>query len=281
MADVNKYTSKLYKMGEEVSRITSTLADAEIKQKITQKKIASITDSLQMVCEGSEKVARASKDIIFVKKNAENLLDQGRSLAGRLQLLEKKMLEKDLALIEDVEDVSKELSKLLLEKRYIPYETLAEKIYFYAGTLNVLSKENQFNTSVLGNSIHLAYEKLYELHFHYEYPIVEELEINPLQQTFASKCLKTKHGLEVLEQMKKLSSIAKELTYFDVKEAVLKYDKLSNETKIAIDQFLWQLGSSSFKDLREDIFKHNDIGSRKALTQAIMMHVSNMLKAQI
>jgi hypothetical protein len=277
MTNVSKNTAKLYQIGQEVSKITSALQEAESSQKITQKKIASITDSLFEVCKGSEKVAIASRDVVFLRQNAENLLDTGRSLAGRLQVLEGRMLEKDLDLLEGVENVSKELSKLLLEKRYLPYEVLAERISFYANELNVLSKENQFNHDVLDSSIHTAYEKLYDLHFRYEYPIVEELEVNPLQQTFASKSLKTKESLKLLQDMKELVSIAKEMTYFDVREAVSKYDNLSDKSKIAIDQILWQLGSFGYKDLREDIFVHRDVGSRQALTKAVMMYVSSSL----
>jgi hypothetical protein len=143
-----------------------------------------ITDTLKKLCAKSKKIFATIKNP-FQKSHAEEIFEKSLSTISTLETLEKTRIEEDLHLVEEIQNISKDLDKLELEFVLLEPEEIQEKISSLSKTLTQVTQKKSYNKNFLDRAIYQCFEKLDSIKFRLNYPIMEELSEYSYQQTFA------------------------------------------------------------------------------------------------
>ncbi len=255
----NKQTiSKINELSSNIKEISNHLFE---EKELNKSDILTITDILDEIEITSEKIQNKSKNI-FMKAGAQNISSDVKNLYGRIEEIENKRHLDDEEILSKLYEISYKEDYLDLNFFHLsPYD-----IELILSALNEEIKEilNQkpFNERVINPIIEKIKNKLVDLNFRYDFPIVEELDEN--KNSYAHRLIlmaneiKEKNPKKAqlltnkIDDLMDLVWISKMFIYGDSKRAQKLFDKLNSDLKEKIEKTIWRVKSETLNKINEE-----------------------------
>jgi len=270
----NKKTiSKISELTATIKEIKNNLND----NKICRKDVLMFSGILDEISNTSLKIQEKSKNI-FTKSSLMNISNTIENLYFQISEIEEKRHLDDDKILKDIHEIS--FKEDYLELNF--FELLPSDIEMILNSLddeikNVLAKI-PYNQRLMIPIIQGIQKKLIDLHFRFDFPIIEELDEN--KNSFAHRLIikaneikdknpkKSELLVKKIDELLDLVWIAKMFMYGDFTKAKSHFDKLDKKTKNRIEKLLWRMkGDISKKIQKIDV------------STALMMYVSEEINA--
>lgn len=148
---------------------------------LTLQDVQDLSEDLLTVVEKTRLVASRTK---WDQKSKEFFENESFDLVHDLEALETNMLEKDLALLEEIDQISREIHRLDLKFSFLPPNDICERLRNLSDRLEKIQKE-RFYSDFVQREIKHAKKRLNQVEFRYLFPLVEELNLFSYHKNFA------------------------------------------------------------------------------------------------
>lgn len=267
-----------------ISELTSTLKEVksllENEKDLCRKDVLMFSDILDELICTSFKINEKSKNI-FTKASIMNIETSIEDAFSKIAEIENTRHIDDDEILKDIHQIS--FTEDSLELNF--FELLPSDIEMILSSLDeeilkVLEK-TPYNQRLINPIIEKIQKKLINLHFRFDFPIVEELDEN--KNSYAHRLMIVANEMrnidpkkaEILvgkiDELLDLVWIAKMFMYGDFSKAKGYFEKLDNNTKSKVEKLLWRLKGESFKKITDE--------KKSEVSTALMSYVSEEINA--
>ena len=204
----------------------------------------------------------------FSKASLNDLNISIETLAKDIESLKVEKNEKDNELLEKIHVLAYQIDNLILNFFSIAASDIEEKIYQLDEMLDEIKSKKAFNSDFFTSQIENQEKKLKDVHFRYDFPIVEELDEK--QESYASRLIQMSKDEKSLKENKdkinfltNLANIAKMYLYFNEKKADKLFEKLDINTKEKISFYCFRHTGKTIDRLGSD---------KKEVIASLLMH---------
>jgi hypothetical protein len=264
------YLNKLNNLNFVLKDINNLL-DSKCLLNLSQ--IIHIQDELNQIELNSNqiKIKSKNKKNIVLKKN-NKILNQIINIYQKIEEIENIRIVDDEFLLKEMHKLLLSIDMLSIHFSKITYSEIEKCLDLLDQKYDDLLHIRAFNQNFIGNLFKLAKDKLDNLKFRFNFPIVEELNEN--KDSFAHRAIfnnkndnkKLNYIKNKLLLFKNLSEIAKEFLYKDDEKASLKFKNLCSHVKSKIKENVYEISFKKIKDL--------NMNKNEILANAIMKHIS-------
>ncbi len=271
----NKKT--ISKISELTSIINEIKFQLENEKALCKKDILMFTDILDEITTTSLKIHEKSKNI-FTKISIKNITTTIENMYSQIADIEEKRRLDDDEILKDIHEIS--FKEDYLELNF--FDLLPSDIEMILNALDeeikkVVSK-TPYNQRLINPIIERIQKKLADLHFRFDFPIIEELDEN--KNSFAYRLIsmaneikdvnpkKAQILIRKVDELLDLVWLAKMFMYGDFSKAKCHFDKLDKKTKNKVEKLLWRMKGSMFEKAK-----------RTDLSIALMNYVSEEINA--
>ncbi|MBN2479983.1 MAG: hypothetical protein JXA94_07125 [Parachlamydiales bacterium] len=261
--------SRISNYSAQLSQVREVLENGEISSLDTLQ----VTDAIDAVAEGSLRIQKEAANQ-FSRLGADRLMRTCEDLTQKIAKIEEKRQSDDEELLQKFHTVAYQIDMLAINFfKLTPYE-IENCLTGLDFSLDDIKKSHPYNVAIFHPQIIEAQNKLNDLHFRYDFPIVEEL--NPNQYSFAHRTLlevdrckdfvKAKELRQNLKDLNFLTKIARAYAYADQKKADLLFESLDLNTKNEIEHLVWQHSAKTIEALKND-------PDKKDILSAVLMNI--------
>ncbi|NGX49127.1 MAG: hypothetical protein K940chlam5_00723 [Candidatus Anoxychlamydiales bacterium] len=251
-----KSISKISELTSTIKEIKTSLKDKEI----CRKDVLMFSDILDEISLTSLKIQEKSKNI-FTKASVMNITNTIENVYSQIAEIEEKRHLDDDKILKDIHEIS--FKEDYLELNF--FDLLPSDIELILSSLDdeirgVLAK-TPYNQRLMSPIIQRIQKKLIDLHFRFDFPIIEELDEN--KNSFAHRLLMAANEIrdikpkkaEILvrkiDELLDLVWISKMFMYGDFTKAKYHFDKLDKKTKNRVEKLLWRMKGDISKKIKK------------------------------
>ena len=266
-----------------ISEITSTIKEIKTHlkdNKICRKDVLMFSDILDEISITSYKINEKSKNI-FTKASLMDLTNTIENVYSQIAEIEEKRHLDDDEILKDIHEIS--FKEDYLELNF--FDLLPSDIEMILSSLDVeirgILAKTPYNQRLMNPIIQRIKKKLIDLHFKFDFPIIEELDEN--KNSFAHRLIimaneikdknpkKSEILVKKVDELLDLVWIAKMFMYGGFSKAKYHFDKLDKKTKNRVEKLLWRM--------KGDISKKIDDEKKIDVSIALMRYVSEEINA--
>ena len=268
-----------------ISRISNLTANLnqiknylENEKNLSRKDILSFSDLLDEILQRSNKISEKSKNI-FTKDAAINISNSVKDYFSEIEQIENQRHLDDDDILKDIHQISFKEDYLALNF----FDLMPEDIEIILSSLDEelknVEKKKPYNASVINPIIEKVKRKLIDLHFRFDFPIIEELDEN--KNSYAHRLIlyatelkdinpkKAKVLIDKIDEMLDLVWIAKMFMYSDFEKAKNLYNNLDEKTKTRVEKLLWRAKGETFQKI--------DKNKKQIISKALMNFVAEKI----
>ncbi|NGX34061.1 MAG: hypothetical protein K1060chlam1_00408 [Candidatus Anoxychlamydiales bacterium] len=275
--DNKKNISKIYELTSTLKEVQSGLDNEE---NLCRKDILMFSDILDEITLTSFKINEKSKNI-FTKASYMNIKSNIENVYLKIADIEEKRHLDDDEILKDIHQIS--FQEDYLELNF--FDLLPSDIEMILNALdeeikNILAKK-PYNQRLMNPIIEKVQKKLIDLHFRFDFPIIEELDEN--KNSYAHRVIiaaneirdnhpkKAEILIRKIDALLDLAWIAKMFMYSDFSKAKSYFEKLDRKTKDRVEKLLWRM--------KGDISKKRNDEKKIDVSKALMRFVSEEINA--
>ena len=265
-----------------ISNLTANLK--QIKNYLTNEKhlnrkdLLSFSDLLDDILQSSNKISETSKNI-FTKAAAINISNSVKDYFSEIEQIETQRHLDDDDILKDIYQISFKEDYLALNFFDLMPEDIEMILFSLDEELKNVEKKKPYNASVINPIIEKVKRKLIDLHFRFDFPIVEELDEN--KNSYAHRLIlyatelkdinpkKAKVLIDKIDEMLDLVWIAKMFMYSDFEKAKNLYNNLDENTKNRVEKLLWRAKGESFQKINKN--------KKQIISKALMNFVAEKI----
>jgi hypothetical protein len=217
-----------------------------------------ILDEIQLT---NQKIQDKTKNI-FMKAGSQNISDDVKDLYGRMEEIENKRLLQDEEILTKLHEILFKEDYLELNFFHLNPEDIEMILTFLDDEINDILVKKPFNEQIINPIIDEIKRKLVNLHFRYDFPIIDELDeaknsyahriilmANEIKETNPKKAA---FLINKIDQLLDLVWLSKMFIYGDIKKAQSLFDKLDKDLKNKIEKFVWRAKGNTLKQINTD-----------------------------
>ncbi|NGX56297.1 MAG: hypothetical protein K1060chlam5_00535 [Candidatus Anoxychlamydiales bacterium] len=235
------------------------------KYLLNSHQIINIQDELNQIRFVSNKI---KKSVVNEKINKQIL-----QTYEKIEELENIRIIDDEILLEEIHKLLLAIDILTISFEHLSYENIEKCLDILDQKYDDLLHIRAFNQKYIDTMFLRAKNKLDDIHFRVEFPIVEELDEN--KDSFSHRAIletkKNKDKQKVikkkLEEFNKLIEIAKNFMYVSNSNIDFIFNNLNQNIQKKIEQNVFQIANKNIKNLKSN---KNEI-----ISKAIMMYIAN------
>lgn len=275
---INKKTiSKISGLTFTMKEINSQLQD---EKNLCKKDILMISDILDEIHQTLYKIQNKSKNI-FTKASFMNIADNIENIYSKIAQIEEKRHLDDDEILRDIHSISFTEDYLELNFLELLPSDIELILYSLDEDLQNVLKKKPYNRRLIEPIIEKVQKKLFDLHFRFDFPIVEELDEN--KDSFAHRLIMAANEIKEINPKKAdfltnrvdklldLVWIAKMFMYGDFLKAKSHFDKLDSKTKNSLEKLLWRIKGDTLKKINSD--------KKVEISKALMNLISQKINA--
>lgn len=272
-----KIISKISDVTATIKQVQSQLENDKI---LCRKDVLMLSDILDEISLTSLKIQEKSKNI-FTKASYMNINTTIENVYSKIAEIEEKRHLDDDGILKDIHQIS--FKEDYLELNF--FDLLPSDIELILSSLDeeikkVLEKV-PYNQRVISPILEKVQKKLFELHFRFDFPIIEELDEN--KSSFAHRLLMVANEIKnvnpkkagflenKIDELLDLVWIAKMFMYGDFSKAKSHFDKLDKKTKNKVEKLLWRM--------KGDTIEKINLEKKMDVSRALMDFVSQEINA--
>jgi len=273
-------TKTISKINELSSRIKEIKTHLGNDQDLNTSDVLTITDILDEVSDTTEKICTKTKNI-FSKAGAQNITSSVQALFGRIEEIENKRHQDDEEILTQVHQIAYKEDYLELNFSHLSAYDIEGVLSGLDDEIEAILEKKPFNERLINPLIQKIQNKLIDLHFRYDFPIVEELDENKNSYAhrlmlMASELKKTNPKKAILlmqkiDEMMDLVWISKMFVYGKIDKAQNLYDKLDEKIKNKIEKIIWRVKGATLSQMEEE--------KKWVLPAVLMNYVADQINA--
>lgn len=249
--------SKISELSATLREIKSHLVD---DKELNGSDILTITDVLDEIEDTTQKINDKSQNI-FMKAGAKSISDNVKDLFGRIEEIENNKLVQDEEILKKLYEISFKEDYLELNFFYLNPCDIETILIELDNEMDSVLLKKPFNEKVISPIIDRIKSKLVDLHFRYDFPIVEELDEN--KNSYAHRLVlaadeikeknpkKAKYLIEKIDDLMDLVWISKMFMYGDVDKAQSLLDRLNNGLKGKVKEIIRKVKKENAHQIKE------------------------------
>ncbi|NGX28257.1 MAG: hypothetical protein K940chlam1_00432 [Candidatus Anoxychlamydiales bacterium] len=267
-----------------IHELSSTLK--EIKKhlidenQLNKSDILTIADMLDEITETSMKIQEKSKNI-FAKAGASNISNRVENMFSRMQEIEDSRHMDDEKILKTLHQMSFKIDYLELSFSNLAFDDIETILMQLDEQVESIDQTKPYDDRFILPMIKTIKQKLVDLHFRFDFPIVEELDEN--KSSYAHRLVLMASEMQKkdpknaefitnkIDDLMDLVWISKMFMYGDLKKAKNLFEKVDEKTKQKINQIIWKLQGERFDMIKED--------NKWILPSALMSFVASEINA--
>jgi len=242
--------------------------------------VLTIADMLDEITVTSLKIQEKSKNI-FAKTGARSITDRVENMFLRIEEIEGKRHLDDEEILKALHQISFKIDYLDLNFSNLAFDDIEVILMQINEKMQSMEQKNPFNDRLINPMLKSMKQKLRDLQFRYDFPIIEELNEN--QSSYAHRLVlmanemqtknpqKAKVLINKIDDLMDLVWISKMFMYGDLNKAKALFEKVDTKTKQKIEQIIWKLQGESLDMIKEE--------NKWILPSALMSFVANEINA--
>jgi len=246
---------------------------------LNESELLIITESLDEINLTSQKTQNECKNI-FLKEGVVNICDDIKNLYGRIEEIEDKRHLKDDGILSKLYEISFKEDYLELNFSNLNPCDIEMILNVLDEEINDILNQKPFNEQIINPIVEKIKNKLIDLHFRYDFPIVEELDEN--KNSYAHRLIlmaneikekdpkMAKVLINKIDDFMDLVWISKMFLYKDSEKAQRFFEQLNPDIKEKIEKIIWQIKG-------ENLNKIND--KKFILPAALMNYIADEINA--
>lgn len=274
----NKQTiSKIKQLSSIIKNLTENLSD---DKELNTSDILNMSDMLDEVEITSKKIQNKSNNI-FLKAGAQNICLDIKKIYGRIEEIENKRLADDEEILTKLYEVSFKLDYLDLNFHNIIPQDIEVMLEALNEEFQYILLQKPYNEKIINPIFEKIKNKLIDLNFRSDFPIVEELDEN--KNSYAHRLIliaddlkekNPKKALNLTNQIDELMDLvwlSKMFIYGNFEKAQYLFDKINPILKEKIAQIIWRVKGENLNALSND--------KKWLVPAALMNYVADVINA--
>lgn len=244
----NKQTiSKINELSSNIKQISNQLFD---EKELNKSDILTITDILDEIDITSLKIKNKSSNI-FMKAGAQNISSDVKNIFGRIEEIENKRTIDDQEILSKLYEISYKEDYLELNFSNLNPEDIELMLIGIEEEINEILTQKPFNERVINPIIEKIKSKLIDLHFRYDFPVIEELDEN--KNSYAHRLIlmandikekdpqKAELLINKIDELLDLVWLSKMFIYGNFERAQDLFEKANPQLKEKIEKTIWRV----------------------------------------
>lgn len=274
----NKQTiSKIRELSSNIKEISNQLFD---EKDLNNSDILTITDILEELDQTSQKIQNKSKNI-FMKAGAQNISSDIKNIYGKIEEIENKRLLEDEEILIKLHEISYKQDYLELNFSHLNPNEVEMFLESLDEEIEEILSQKPFNENLINPIIDKIKRKIKDLHFRYDFPIIDELDEN--KNSYAHRLVllanelkekdpkKAQFIISKIDELLDLVWISKMFMYGNINNAQNFFDKLNSPIKDKILKAIWKVKGTNLNQLEDD--------KKWILPLALMNYVADEINA--
>ena len=246
-----------------INELSHTLK--EIKNHLIDEKtlnktdVLTIADLLDEITLTSLKIQGKSKNI-FAKTGAKSISDRVENMFSRIEEIEDKRHLDDEEILKILHQISFKIDYLELNFSNLTFDDIEAILIQSDEELNSIDSKKPYDDRIIAPMLKSIKRKLVDLHFRYDFPIIEELDEN--KSSYAHRLVlmandeknpkKAEFLINKIDDLMDLVWISKMFLYGDLNKAKNLFARIDEKTKHKIEQIIWKLKGQSLDVIKEE-----------------------------